>query len=289
MRCHPLDVPSLPNLILGCGYLGRRAAQRWLAEGRRVAALTRRNADALAALGIEPLIGDVLEPTTLPQLPRAASVLYAVGLDRAEKHSMREVYVDGLANVLRQLRESDRFLYISSTSVYGQTDGEWVDEDSPTEPIGESGQIVREAERLLCTMRPDAFVLRFGGIYGPDRLMRRQSQLHSGEPLSGVPDRWLNLIHADDGVSAVLAAESRSPPGGTYNIVDDEPVMRREYYAMLAELVGAPAPRFDEEKEDRQASRRVSNAKAKSELSWRPQYPSYREGLSTTLRDLRIE
>src|SRR5688572_816560 len=98
----PLDV-ARPNLIVGCGYLGRRVASRWLASGRRVAALTRRNASALAALGIEPVVGDVLEPATLRDLPTAATVLYAVGMDRTVGKSMREVYVEGLRHVLDTL------------------------------------------------------------------------------------------------------------------------------------------------------------------------------------------
>jgi nucleoside-diphosphate-sugar epimerase len=284
-----LDVTSSSGLIVGCGYLGRRVARRWLSAGRRVAALTRGNADALAALGVEPIVGDVLDPDSLHQLPPAATVLYAVGLDRAAGRSMRDVYVTGLANVLSMLSHSGRFISVSSTSVYGQTDGEWVDETSPTEPTEESGRVVLEAERLLRSKRPDAVILRFGGIYGPDRLLRRQAQLRSGEPMSGDAERWLNLIHVEDGADAVVAAELRGVTGSTYNIVDDEPVMRGAYYERLAGLVGAPAPRFSGQTEKRQANRRVSNAKARDALGWRPVYPSYREGLPEALRETTME
>jgi nucleoside-diphosphate-sugar epimerase len=276
----PLTVTSRPNLIVGCGYLGRRVARRWLGLRRRVIALTRRNSDELAALGIEPIIGDVLHP---PALPEAVTVLYAVGFDRAVGAPMRDVYITGLGNILDVLPPSSRFLYISSTSVYGQTDGEWVDESTATEPIEGSGQIVLESERLLCGRRPDAIVLRFGGIYGPDRLLRRRSQLSVGEPMSGDPARRLNLIHVDDGADAVLAAEEHGTLGETYNIVDDEPVTRLDYYAMLAELTRAPPPRFDNQPEARASNRRVSNKKAKDSLRWRPSYPSCREGLPAAL------
>ena len=87
-------------LIIGCGYLGRRVATRWAAAGRRVAALTRRNADTLRNLGVEPVVGDVLDPASLRRLPAAATVLHAVATDRASGRSMREVYVEGLRNVL---------------------------------------------------------------------------------------------------------------------------------------------------------------------------------------------
>ena len=180
-------------------------------------------------MGIEPVAGDILDPHSLGKLPEAATVLYAVGLDRASGKSMREVYVGGLGSVLDTLPRCDRFVYVSSTSVYGQTDGSIVDENSPTEPTEESGQIVLEAERLLRAKRPDAIILRFAGIYGPNRLLRRQAQLRSGDPIAGDPKRWLNLIHADDGAAAVLATESRGAVGETYNIADDEPTTRHAF------------------------------------------------------------
>ena len=127
------------KLILGCGYLGRRVARRWLARGDKVYALTR-DADTAAALrgdAIEPILGYVLQPETVAQMPRATTVLYAIGFDRASGASMRQVYVDGLANVLDRLPRPQRIIYISSSSVYGQTDGGWVDEDSPAEPLEE--------------------------------------------------------------------------------------------------------------------------------------------------------
>ena len=145
----PLSVTSLPNLVVGCGYLGLRVARRWLAAGRRVAALTRRNAERFSRLGLTPYVGDVLDPATLRGLPEAATLLYSVGLDRSSGQPMREVYVDGLGNVLTSLPSVSRLIYISSTSVYGQTDGGLVDESSPAEPIEESGRVVLEAEQLL--------------------------------------------------------------------------------------------------------------------------------------------
>src|SRR4051794_23967459 len=108
-------------LVIGCGYLGRRVAARWVAAGRRVYALTRCNAAALAAMGLVPVVGDVLDPASLRDLPRAATVLYAVGLDRGSGKTMHDVYVHGLSHVLDTLPPCDRFVYVSSTGVYGQT------------------------------------------------------------------------------------------------------------------------------------------------------------------------
>jgi nucleoside-diphosphate-sugar epimerase len=281
-------------LIVGCGYLGLRAGMAWVAAGRTVYALTRGRADELRSHGIEPIVGDVLNPDSLTALPRTDTVLYAVGLDRTAGKSMREVYVQGLGNVLAALssREPEasasgldaltsgsRLLYISSTSVYGQTDGSWIDETSSTDPLEESGQVVLEAEQTLLRFRPDAVVLRFAGIYGPGRVLRRAS-LMKGEPVPGDGERYVNLIHVDDGVRAVLAAEVNAEPGETYLIADDAPPTRRELFTRTAELLDAPAPTFEGGGID--ANRRVSNAKAKQRLGFQPLYPSIAEGLKAS-------
>jgi nucleoside-diphosphate-sugar epimerase len=263
-----------PHLILGCGYLGRVVARRWLAAGHPVAALTRARADELRVLGIEPSVGDVTDPAL--RLPAADTVLYSVGLDRSAGRSMREVYVGGLANVLATLPDVRRFIYVSSTSVYGQAGGEWVDESSPTEPAEEAGRVVLECERLLHERRPDAFVLRFAGIYGPGRVIRRAA-VERGEPLATDPGGWLNLIHVEDGAAAVLAAAGHGSPGAVYNVADDRPVTRREFYTEMAGLLGAPAPRFAAAAE--RSNRRVSNHRMRAELGVALQFPDFRAGL----------
>jgi nucleoside-diphosphate-sugar epimerase len=270
-------------LILGCGYLGRRVAARWVAAGRTVAALTRRNADALAAVGIRPLVGDVLDPASLRNLPRASTVLYAVGLDRAAGKTMHEVSVNGLRHVLDTIPTPDRFVYVSSTGVYAQADGGWVDEESPAEPVEESGRVVLEAERLLRSRLPAAVVLRFAGIYGPDRLLWRRPILR-GEPLVGDAQRWLNLVHVSDGADAVLAAEARAAPGELYHVADDVPVSRGDFFLLLARLLRA-TPAFEHRPEPGSANRRVSNRKARERLGWSPRFPSYREGLPAAVAE----
>jgi len=279
-----MSPPPADALIVGCGYLGRRVAARWVAAGRRVAALTRGNAAALAALGVEPVVGDVLDPDSLRDLPAAATVLYAVGMDRGQGRSMREVYVDGLAHVLGTIPPPARFIYVSSTGVYGQTDGGPIDEASPTEPTEESGKIVLDAERLLRVKVPGAIVLRFAGIYGPDRLLRKQPLL-KGETLVGDAEKWLNLIHVEDGAAAVLAAEARGVADETYLVADDEPVRRRDFYTRLAELLGAPPARFEQRPETGAANRRVLNRKARERLGWVPRFSSYREGLPAAIAE----
>ena len=273
---------SAPALIFGCGYLGRRVAALWKQDDRPVVALTRNNADELRRVGVEPVTGDILAPDTLRTLPSASTVLYAVGLDRRAGKPMREVYVTGLSNVLAALPPCARFVYVSSTSVYGQSGGEWVSEQSETAPTEESGKVVLEAEQLLRSKRPDAIVLRFAGLYGPDRLLRKQPIL-KGEPLVGDADKWLNLVHVEDGARAVLHAEQRATPGETYNVSDGEPVTRRAFYTRLAELLGTEA-KFDARPEPGAPNRRIDAAKFRA-LDWSPAFANSAGGLTRAVAD----
>lgn len=275
-------VESQPRLIFGCGYLGRVVARVWHESGSRVVALTRKSAGALSARGIEPLTGDVCDPASLTSLPAAGTMLYAVGMDRAAGRSMRDVYVGGLANVLDALPPCGRFVYVSSTSVYGQSGGEWVTEESPTEPTEESGKVVLEAERLLRAKRPDAIILRFAGLYGPNRLLRLQPVL-KGEPLVGDANKWLNLVHVADGAAAVLHAEAHAVPGETYNVSDGAPATRRDFYTRLGELLGVEA-KFDPRPEPGAPNRRIGSTRFRA-LGWTPAFGGYREGLTAAVAE----
>lgn len=278
------------KLLFGYGYLGQRIAALWLEQGHRVFATTRSEATAQAMhhQGINPIVCDVLSPHTLKNLPAAESVVYCIALDRSSGQTMQQVYVDGLMNVLTHQPRPTRLIYVSSTSVYGQVNGEEVDEEAPADPLEESGKIVLEAEQRLRQKQPSAIVLRFSGIYGPGRLLRRRT-LEKNEPIVGDPDKWLNLIHIDDGARAVLAAESHGTPGRTYNIADDLPVRRRDFYDALARLLIALPPVFRLPTPNRplpsheQANRRISNGRMQDELKVKLQYPSYEAGLPASI------
>jgi len=271
-------------LIIGCGYLGRRVAAIWLSERVEVSALTRtdENAAKLTESGIEPIVGDVLRRESLRSLPAAEIVLYAVGHDRRAAASKRDVYVDGLANVLASLGPRlQRLIYVSSTSVYGQDAGEWVDEDSETQPTTEDGWIVLAAEELVRKSHSAdvATVLRFSGIYGPERLLRRVEAVRSGEPIAANPDGFLNVIHIDDGARIVGRIAERDAVQPTYLVTDDVPVRRREYYSLLAKLVGARKPAFQFREAGQGLNKRCSNARLKADFGDLLCYPSIESGL----------
>jgi nucleoside-diphosphate-sugar epimerase len=280
----------MAKLIFGCGYLGRRVAERWLATGETVYAVTRSESRAaeLAGQGLRPIVADVMQPQTLGGLPVAETVLYSIGFDRTVGRSIREVYVDGLAAALAALPAgTGRIVYVSSTGVYGQTEGESVDENSPCNPTREGGRACLEAERLLAAsaLGSRSVVLRMAGLYGPGRIPRRQEMM-AGEPVAVPAEGWLNLIHIDDAASVVLAAAASAPLPRTYVVSDGQPVARRAYYEALVRLLGAPQPQFapapagSSASQRAAADKRIDNRRMVAELGVRLTYPSYREGLT---------
>lgn len=277
------------RLIFGCGYLGRRVARRWLEEGGRPVAITRsaERAGELARQGFEPRIADVTQPHTLADLPPAEMVLYAIGYDSAGGLSRTEVQIEGLRAVLDALPQAPhRLIYISSTAVYGNSEGIDVGENTPCRPDRESGRMALAAEDVLRSHRlgSRAIVLRLAGLYGPGRIPRIHD-LRAGRPLPVTPDAVANLIHVEDAASVVLAAATRAQPPDTYVVSDGHPVPRREFYRHLAELLHLPPPDFvDVELDGGQLSRgasskRVRNDRMRNELHVQLAYPSYREGL----------
>ncbi|MAT16494.1 MAG: NAD(P)-dependent oxidoreductase [Planctomyces sp.] len=287
----------MPDLIIGCGYLGTRVAARWREQNRDIHVLTRspQRAADFRNQGMTPILGDVTDPVSLDALADKEynSVLYAVGYDRSAAPSKREVYRDGLAHVLERITSRcRRFFYISSTSVYGVSDGSWVDEQSPTEPTTESGEICLAAEELV----RDTFhgrsaswsILRLAGIYGPNRLLRKVDMLRDNSPLPGNPDAWLNLVHVDDAARVVLAAEQLAAPAPLYLVADDESPTREAYYRELARLVGAPEPQFDEAAPAKRTSglnKRCRNDFVKKSLGFQFEYPTFRTGLPAAMRE----
>jgi nucleoside-diphosphate-sugar epimerase len=278
------------KLIIGCGYLGRRVATRWLAQGHTVHALTRGRETDLKALGIRPIRGDVRELLDAFVLPPAETVLYAVTPGRNEGQTPEDVWMMGLFHATTGMKgwpRLPRFIFISSTSVYGQTGGEEVDESSPTMPQEEAGQALIRAEAHLRRDWPDAVILRFAGIYGPGRLLRSKA-IQAGEPVVADPEKWLNLIHVEDGADAVLAAEEHGTKGRTFNISDGNPVRRRDFYARTAELVNAPPPRYmlppaDSLPPHESANRRINNRRMLEELKMELRYPNYDVGLRASV------
>jgi nucleoside-diphosphate-sugar epimerase len=286
----------MTKLIVGCGYLGLRVAKQWLEAGQAVVGITRSpaRADELKQQGVEGVVADITRPQTLKVLPEVETVLFAVGYDAASGRSRREYYVSGLQAVIKALSpKTERFILISSTAVYGQNKGEWVDEDSPCQPKTESGWALLEAENVLAASRFGhyAVILRLAGLYGPGRLLRRAKDLLAGNLIMAEKERYLNLIHVDDAAAIVIAAETHAKPPRAYIVADGHPVKHCDYITYLAILLNIANPQFQEpmtwpnDKNRRSTNKRLSNARMQRELGIQLKYPTYKDGLDAVFAE----
>jgi nucleoside-diphosphate-sugar epimerase len=285
---------QVKRLIIGCGYLGKRIAKRWVAAGDNVYAVTRKNerVNELESCGMRPIIADITRPQSLENLPETDTVLFAVGMDRSQYSNIRAVYVDGLQNVLAKLGPTtSHLIYISSTGVYGDFDGRWIDESAPTIPTREGGKACLEAEQLIATSRfgDVATVLRFAGIYGPDRVPTR-ALIESREWKKLSANGYLNLIHVDDGARIIESVAAESPAGQLYLVSDGHPPLRREYYQYIAEHFGVTEIPWEEVEATPGTSRsannkRISNKKLLNRFEINFEYPDFKSGLDQSLEN----
>jgi nucleoside-diphosphate-sugar epimerase len=279
------------TLIVGCGYVGTALGSELVRLAHRVFGL-RRTADSdsdLKAAGIVSLIGDVTRLETLVKLPADYDwVINCVSSSGGGAEDYRAVYLEGTRNLLEWLSPSPpmKFVYTSSTSVYGQTDGTLVTEASPAEPAAETARILVETENFLlkaALANFPAVILRVAGIYGPGRGYWFKQFLRGEATIEAKGERFLNMVHRDDVGSALIAALEKGRPGEIYNLVDDEPVSQNNLFQWLASRLGKEMPPFVERNEQADGKRgwtnkRVSNAKLKSRLGYQFQYPTFREG-----------
>ncbi|MGZ4662893.1 MAG: NAD-dependent epimerase/dehydratase family protein [Arthrobacter sp.] len=246
-------------LLAGCGDLGTEAGLRFAAAGHRVVGW-RRSPEKLPA-AIEGVAADLTTPP-LPPIPAdTTAVVVAVAADSPTEDAYREAYVDGLANVLDAIersREHDgvalpsllrRVLFVSSTAVYGDAGGGWVDESTTPAPGGFSGRVIREAEELLHTRLSGtgitAVVLRLGGIYGPGRT-RLIDQVRGGSALIPAESRYTNRIHRDDAAAAIVhLCTMAAEPDPVYLGVDNDPAELGDVLRFLADELELPQPPSD--------------------------------------------
>jgi len=270
-------------LIAGCGDVGGELARRISGEGHRVFGL-RRNAAALPPEA-EPVAADLGDPATLAGLPEELEILvYTAAAGGFGDDAYRRAYVDGVRNVLAALEGHPlrRVLFASSTGVYAQDDGGWVDEDSPTEPPGFSGRRLLEGEALVAACGVPAVRVRFGGIYGPGRT-RLIEQVRAGASCSESPVAWTNRIHRDDCAGVLAHLLALDAPAPVYVAVDCEPAPRCVVLDWLADAVRAPRPRREPgEPRVRGGNKRCSNRRLLAS-GYRFRYPSFREGYAAML------
>jgi nucleoside-diphosphate-sugar epimerase len=266
-------------LIAGCGYVGAALATELAAAGDEVLGLTRSGTGL--PVGVTPVAADVTDPASLRGLPADLdAVVYAVAPDRRDEAAYRAAYVDGLANVLAAVGPVGRLVHVSSTAVHAQTDGSWVDEDSPAEPTGFRGRLLLAGERLAA--EAGGTVLRLAGIYGPTRT-RLPEQVRAGEATCPPTPTYTNRIHRDDAAGALTHLLRLDAPAPRYLGVDDDPADRCTVLTWLAEQLGAPPPRPGPAS-PRGSNKRLVNRRLRSS-GYRLRHPSFRDGYGALLAD----
>lgn len=287
-------------LILGCGYVGTEAGRQLVVAGHSVVGVCRspERIGELESLGIQPEVGDLTRREDLERLPGPFdAVINAVSSSKGGAAEYRSVYLEGTRTVLDWLRSHplQRFAYTSSTSVYAQTDGSWVDECSPATPTGETGSLLRATEDLLLDANRErgfpAVILRVAGIYGPGRGFLFQKFLAGEATISGDGSRFINMVHRDDVASALVRVMDPTLAAGLYNCVDDAPLPQGEFLRWAAQSLDRPEPPTAPEPapgtRKRGAShKRVSNARLRA-TGWVPKFPSWREGYRAWVEAIR--
>lgn len=272
-------------LIAGCGYVGTELGRQLAAEGHTVFGL-RRNT-ALLPQEIEPVIADLASPGSLAVIPKSLDyVYYSASASGYSESAYRAAYVSGLRNILGALyRQSDlkRIFYTSSTGVYDQDDGAWLDESSPTPSRRFSARCLLEGELEVRDARIPGTVVRFSGIYGPERTRMIESVANGTARLDPGPDRYLNHIHRDDCAGSLAHLMNVRNLEPLYLATDDEPRTRNDLLRWIACELGLPEPPMQNSDEgdtrpsERGGNRRYRNTRLKAS-GYVFKYPTFREG-----------
>ena len=269
-------------LVAGAGYVGTALARQLVSQGHDVVVLRRSAAEP--PRGARAFRADLTAPGALDALAPVDWIFYTAAADERSDAAYRRAYVEGLARLVERLVRMEpplRLLFTSSTAVYGQQAGEWVDEASPTEPSDFAGQRLLEGEALVHAAPFAGSVLRLGGIYGPGRssLIERARAGASGGP------GYTNRIHRDDAAAALLHLAALPRPEDIVIGVDSEPAPACEVLAWLAERLALPAPRpTAEAARPARGSKRCRNARLLA-TGFRFRYPTYREGYAALLAE----
>jgi len=274
-------------MIVGCGYVGAALANVLAARGDQVWGL--RRTPAPSCEGIQYVVADVSRPDTLRWPDGLDRLVYAVSADASTEVAYRAAYVTGLGHVLdtlKQQRQTPRVTFVSSTGVYHQDDGSWLNEESPTQPRGFSGQLLLEGESLLRASGLPATVVRLSGIYGPGRERLIDTVRHGSARRVRDSKAVLNHIHRDDCAGAIAHVLSLPAPAQLYLATDNEPAYKNELLGWIAQQLGVGAPpEVDAEPSTaihRGGHRFYSNQRLR-DSGYVFQYPTYREGYGSLI------
>lgn len=278
-------------LSFGHGFSARALAPRLLAQGWRIIGTTRsgEKCDEIAATGVEPMLWPGEDPCEILKLTR--HILISAGPSADGDPVLRMLKNE----ITAQAPHLDWVGYLSTTGVYGDHQGAWVDEETPLTPATKRGQLRVEAEAAWQAI-PELplHIFRLAGIYGPGR--GPFAKVRNGTARRIIKEgQVFSRIHVDDIAQALELSIASPDPGAIYNLCDDDPAPPQDVIGHAAELLGVPVPpavQFEEAEMTPMArsfyaeSKKVRNDRIKRDLGWQPKYPDYRSGLAAMLRDL---
>ena len=276
-------------LIAGCGYVGQATAGLFVDRGWEVEGWVRsaESAQKLCGMPYSVLAVDISDEIQVANSKNEFdAVVHCASTRGGDIDLYRRVYLNGARNLLGRFIEST-IVFTSSTSVYGQSDGTWVTEESATKPAGESGRVLLEAEKLV--LARGGIVTRVAGIYGPGRSALLAKFLAGDAIIDAENDRFINRVHRADVSAALFLLSDRARASAVerqiYNVVDDEPILQSECYRWLAKKLNRQLPaigRSTSKGKRGYSNKRVSNAKLRG-LGWNPRYPTFADGMEKSV------
>jgi nucleoside-diphosphate-sugar epimerase len=280
--------PLVSHLFcFGFGFSARTLAPQLQNHGWKISA-TSRSLDGIAEIGASGATGFMFD-SRLKVPPDVTHILVSAPPDENGDPVLRV-----FATQIQNLKSVAWVGYLSTTGVYGDKGGDWVDEDTPLSPNTTRGQRRLEAEQAWLKPALPVHLFRLAGIYGPGR--NQLLTVRNGTAKRIIkPGQIFSRVHVADIAGVLLASIAKPNPQRAYNVCDDEPCPPQDVVAFAAELLGLPLPpEIPFEKAELSAmarsfyadSKRVSNARIKKELGYLLQYPNYRVGLNALLRDI---
>lgn len=273
-------------LIAGCGDVGSRLGLRLNDAGCKVWGMRRDSAKLPGR--IQGIAADLAIKEHFPVLPKCLdAVVYCAAAGELSEEAYRRTYLLGLKNILHQIHAQGipvkRFLFTSSTAVYQQSAGEWVDEDSATQPSGFSGKIILEAEQCIAHRGLEYANVRFGGIYGPGRMRFLQSVREGRVSVCEDFPQYTNRIHSDDCAGVLQHLLQIDSLESNYVAVDCTPVSKQEVSDWMAGELGVCLPaRLKQGEIKGGQNKRCSNARL-LQSGYQFLYPDYRAGYGELL------